>query len=61
MSIAIDAIDYVQTVSFNSPNGWGQQIHPEFGQSHGCLWHYERKHGKDRFHKALDILFRKGC
>lgn len=59
MCKAIDAIDYWSLVSVVQPNGWGQHIHPDYGQSHKCLAIYQRKHGKAAFDKALDILFGK--
>lgn len=59
MTIAIDAIDYVQLVCFSRPNGWGQFTQPWHGgmPSEHVLWHYYRKHGRKRFDHALDILF----
>lgn len=57
MEKAIAAIDYWQTVSRNRPNGWGQQIHPEYGQSHYCLMKYQNDYGKESFNKSLDVLF----
>lgn len=59
MCKAIDAIDYWNLVSVTQPNGWGQHVHPDYGQSHFCLASYQRKHGKKDFDKALDILFGK--
>ena len=48
-----DAQDYVNVLN-SQPNGWGQHVHPQFGQSHHMLSAMYRKHGRVEFDTVVD-------
>jgi hypothetical protein len=56
MTIQQDAKDYVDLLD-SAPNGWGQHVHPQYGQSHNMLWIMHERHGKAQFDAAVDAEF----
>lgn len=48
-----DALEYWELLD-SEPNGWGQHVHPTFGQSHSMLRTMWSRHGELEFERALD-------
>lgn len=51
--IIADAREYWALLA-SPANGWGQHIHPRYGQSHNMLAAMYAKHGEEKFSAALD-------
>ncbi len=51
------AAEYVDCLE-DSPNGWGQHIHPRFGQSHYVLRYMDCKFGTKETTAAIALEFK---
>lgn len=49
---------YVSLIS-SPPNGWGQHVHPDYGQSHRMLLAMQTRFGTPSTNKAIDAEFEK--
>ena len=56
--IDYDAKAYVDLLN-SPPNGWGQHVHPHYGQSHHMLRKCYERHGQPAFTAALDAEFKR--
>jgi len=42
----------------SEPNGWGQHVHPEYGQSHFMLIYMAKKWGKEQVVDRIAKIFK---
>ena len=50
------AEEYVKLLN-SPPNGWGQHIHPKYGNSHRMLLAMRNRFGLEETNKAIDAAF----
>ena len=50
--------EYVDLLE-QSPNGWGQHVHPIHGQSHFFLMFLYKTYGKDKVNNRLDNHYKR--
>ena len=56
MTLKEHAAAYVKLLH-STPNGWGQHIHPGYGQSHHYLLAMQKEFGQETFNTAIDAAF----
>ena len=54
------AREYVGLIN-SPPNGWGQHVHPVYGQSHAMLWHMIKTYGDMETHAAIHAAVTEGA